>query len=394
VNIDRRVFISTTGAGVASAAAARVLGRPAEPDCSVMPTKGEKGAKGLPNNAKVAGGKYRPPHRMGMGGVALGNGFAPISDAQALATMQAAWDAGVRYFDTSPFYGFGLSEHRMGDFLHAQKPDDYVISTKVGRVFKAAKEPPNSPIWKSPAPFSYRFDYTAEGTRRSIEDSLMRLGAAQIDIVFIHDLSPDTPDLGRPWTEAFDEAAKGAMPELTKMREEGVIKAWGFGVNRPDAVLRAIEIADPDICLLATQYSLIDHQEALDKTFPALEKKGVSVVVGAPLNAGFLGGRDRYHYSGTFPPGVKEKRRRLMEICETHGVDLRTAALQFAAAPAVVSSVIPGARCPDQVRANVESMSVKIPAAFWNELREKGLLARNAPVPGETQGGGATGQGG
>lgn len=379
--IDRRTFLSTTAVGTTMLATSRLFAQPGQPVGAVMPTKGTVRNRQLPTNAAHQGGKYRPLYRFGLGGVAIGNGFAPISDEQAHATMAAAWDAGVRFFDTSPFYGFGLSEYRMGRFLHNHKPDDYVISTKIGRVFKAVKEAPSSPIWKSPAPFSYMYDYTAAGTRRSIEDSLMRLGLSRIDIVFIHDLSPDTGDFGRPWTDVFEEAANGAMPELTKMRDEGIIKAWGFGVNRPEPALRAIEAGDPDIFLLATQYSLIDHQEALEKTFPALEAKGVSVVVGAPLNAGFLGGRDRYHYGGTFPAGVKEKRERLSAAAERYGVDLRTAALQFAAAPAVVSAIIPGARSPEQVRANAESMKVAIPGEFWAALKKDGLIAGNAPTP-------------
>lgn len=381
--IDRRTFLSTTAVGTTMLATSHLLGQPGggQPVGAVMPTKGTIGNKPLPTNAPNPGGKYRPPYRLGLGGVAIGNGFAPVSDEQVEATMFGAWEAGVRYFDTSPFYGFGLSERRMGRFLHNRKPEEYVISTKVGRVFKAAKETPGDGLWKSPSPFSYTYDYTAAGARRSIEDSLQRLGISRIDIVFIHDLSPDTKDFGRPWTEMFEEAVKGAMPELTKMRNEGIIKAWGLGVNTPEPALKAIEAADPDIFLLATQYSLIDHQGALDKTFPALESKGVSVVVGAPLNAGFLAGRDRYHYEGTFPPGVKEKRERLSAVCAKHGVDLRTAALQFAAAPGVVSAVIPGARSPEQVRANAESMKVAIPEEFWATLKKDGLIAPNAPTP-------------
>lgn len=379
--IDRRTFLSTTAVAAAAVTASRALAQPIQPVGGVMPTKGKVTDKPLPTNPANSGGKYRPAHRLGLGGVAIGNGFAPCTDEQAHATMQAAWDGGSRFFDTSPFYGFGLSERRMGQFLHNHKPGEYVLSTKIGRVFKASKEPPAPSLWKEPSPFSYKYDYTAAGTRRSIEDSLQRLGVSQIDIVFIHDLSPDTNDFGRPWTEVYEEAAKGAMPELTRMRNEGMIKAWGFGINRPDAALRAIDTADFDICLLATQYSLIDHEEAMTKTFPALEKKGVSVVVGAPLNAGFLAGRDRYHYAGTFPPGVKEKRQKLNQICEQHGIDLRTAALQFAAAPSVVSAIIPGARSAEQVQANVQSMKVEIPQEFWAELKKQGLIAESAATP-------------
>lgn len=381
MTLDRRTFISAAATTLVSAKLfAHQTGQSGQPVGGVLPTKGPMTEKPLPTN-EPRSGKYRPGTRLGLGGVAIGNGFAPITDAQSDATMQTAWDAGVRFFDTSPFYGFGLSERRMGRFLHNRKPEEYVLATKIGRVFRATKPIADAGLWKSPSPFAYTYDYTAAGTRRSVEDSLQRLGVSRIDIVFIHDLSPDTGDFGRPWTEVFEEAAKGAMPELTKMREEGLIKAWGFGVNRPDPALRAIEIADPDIFLLATQYSLIDHQEALDKTFPALEKKGVSVVVGAPLNAGFLAGRDRYHYGGNFPAGVKEKRQKITAVCDKHGVDLRTVALQFTTAHPVVSATIPGARSPEQVAANASSMKVDIPSALWSDLKQEGLIAGNAPTP-------------
>ncbi len=380
---SRREFLGAATLGAAAMAVPRHLSAQTEKNAdpaagAVMPTKGNQVNKPLPVNP-VRPGRYTLPFRVGLGGVALGNGFAPTTDVEAEGAMQTAWDAGVRYFDTSPFYGYGLSERRMGRFLHNHSPDDYVLSTKVGRIFKAtSKELPPS-LWKSPSPFSFEYDYTAEGTRRSIEDSLQRLGVSRIDIVFIHDLAPD--NFGDKWTEHFAIAAKGAMPELTRMREEGIIKAWGFGVNRPEPALKAIEIADPDIFLLACQYSLLDHEEALEKTFPALEKKGASVVVGAPILAGFLAGRDRYLYDGKIPPGAVEKRRQIIEVCDQFGVDLRTASLQFAAGPKVVASVIPGARSPAQVQANCQSFQVEIPSDFWATLKQKGLISQNAPIP-------------
>ena len=379
--LSRRNFISSAAAGTTFLAASNLFA--ADGPGGLMATKGKIADEPLPTNSPDAKGKYRPPYRAGLGGVAIGNGFAPTTDEESQAALEAAWAAGVRYFDTSPFYGFGLSERRFGRFLHNHQPDDYVLSTKVGRVFTATKKPLKPSLWKSPAPFEYKYDYTAAGTRRSIEDSLQRLGVSQIDVVFIHDLSPDNAEMGEKWTEYFDVAAKGAMPELTRMREEGLIKGWGFGVNRPEPALRAIEVADPDLFLLATQYSLIDHEEAVTKTLPALEKKGVSVVVGAPLMAGYLAGRERYLYGGTIPEWAPAKRAKLSAAAEKHGIDLRTASLQFAAAPKVVSAVIPGARTPAQAAANAESMKVEIPAEFWESLRRDGLIAKEAAVPGE-----------
>ncbi|SHN33329.1 D-threo-aldose 1-dehydrogenase [Cyclobacterium lianum] len=322
------------------------------------------------------------PANYGLGGVAIGNGFRPTTDEQAQLAMEGAWEAGVRFFDTSPWYGLGLSERRFGRFLHNQRREDYVLATKVGRLLKPAKKAPGNNSWKNASPFDYEYDYSASGVRRSIEDSLQRLGINSIDIVFIHDLSPDNGDMKDNWKDYFEVAAKGAMPELTKMKEEGLIKGWGLGVNRIDPILETLKVADPDVCLSATQYSLMYHEDALDRLFPACEEKGVDIVVGAPLNAGFLAGIDRYNYWGEMPEGFKEKRRQMKEIAGHHGIDLIAAALQFSAAPDVVSAVIPGTRYPDQAKANVEAMKVKIPEGFWEELVEKKLISEKAPWPG------------
>ncbi|MCD9028376.1 aldo/keto reductase [Luteimonas sp. BDR2-5] len=379
----RRRFLSAAAAGSAALAAAPLLAQVAAPG-SVLPTRGDAAARTLPVNPPQTGGRFRPPTRLGLGGVAIGNGFAAATDAQSQQTLQAALDAGVRYFDTSPWYGLGLSERRFGHALHNVLVDDYVLSTKVGRLLTATDTVPET-MWQQPSPFDYRYDYSAEGTRRSIEDSLQRLGVSRIDVVFIHDLSPDNEqDLGMPWAERFAQAARGAMPELTRMREEGLIRAWGFGVNSPEPALRAVEEADPDIFLLACQYSLLDHDEALHRTFPRIAAHGASVVVGAPLLAGYLAGRDRYLYDGSVPDWAPARRARVQAVADRHGIDLRTAALQFAAAPAVVSAVIPGARTAAQVQANVASMSVAIPADFWAELRHERLIAEDAPLPAAT----------
>ncbi|MCC4601810.1 aldo/keto reductase [Xanthomonas melonis] len=379
----RRQFLSAAAAGTAALAAAPLLAQAASASTpgSVMPTRGKTTAAALPINPPRSGGRYRPSGRLGFGGVAVGNGFAPTSDAQSEQTLAAVWETGVRHFDTSPWYGLGLSERRIGRHLHNHRADDYVLSTKVGRLLTATRKPPKT-TWVQPSPFDYRYDYSAAGVRRSIEDSLQRLGVSQIDIVYIHDLSPENEkDLGMPWEQRFAEAAKGAMPELTRMRKEGLIKAWGFGVNRPEPALRAIEEADPDIFLLACQYSLLDHAQALHDTLPKIARHGASVVVGAPLLAGYLAGRERYLYDGTVPAWAPAKRQKAMAVCDRHGVDLRTVALQFAAAPQVVASVIPGARTAGQAQANAASMRVAIPAAVWEELKREKVIEADAPVP-------------
>lgn len=373
MTLARREFLAAT------AATTFALKAMAKDEGAVMATRGTVSAKPLPTNAK--GGRYVPESRLGLGGVAIGNGFAVSTEPQCFATLEAAWKTGVRYFDTSPFYGFGLSERRFGAFLHTRKADEYVLSTKVGRVFKAAKAPSKPGLWVEPSSFEYTYDYTADGVKRSIEDSLQRLGVSKIDIVYVHDLSPDNEDFKGKWLEHFEVARKGAFPALTKLREEGVIKAWGLGVNRAEPAIKALDVADPDIFLLATQYSLLDHEQALHTTFPILEKKKVRAVIGAPLNAGYLAGRERFNYTGTIPKEAPKRRDRMSAIALEHGIDLRTAALQFCNAHPQVAAVIPGARMPEQAEANAKSLSVTIPKAFWDALKSEALIARDAPVP-------------
>jgi D-threo-aldose 1-dehydrogenase len=380
VMATRRTFLSAAAMGAAAAAFTPLFARGQSASGAAAAGAGASGGRPLPTNAPSTGGHYRPPHRVGMGGVPIGNGFKPTTDAQAQGALEAAWAAGVRYYDTSPWYGLGLSERRFGHFLHNQKRDDYVLSTKIGRILKASEALPRT-MWKDPSPFSYEYDYTAAGVRRSVEDSLQRLGISRIDVVFIHDLSPDNLDMGDEWGRYFDIAVKGAMPELTRMREEGLIKAWGFGVNRIEPCLRALDEGDPDTFLSATQYSLMYHEDALNRLFPACDKRGVSVVVGAPLNAGFLAGRDRYDYRGQMPVGAMAKRERLRTIAAQYGTNLRTAALHFCSAPPTVSVVIPGARDAQQARENAASMQTRIPPEFWTTLKREGLIAENAPVP-------------
>lgn len=351
---------------------------------AVLPTRGVIHGSALPVNLKADGMRYRTPFRFGMGGTQIGNIFAPIDDDQAQAVLSQAWEAGVRYFDTSPFYGYGLSEHRLGQFLRRKARADYLVSTKVGRVFKASPSVKvDESLWTQPLPFRYEYDYTAAGARRSVEDSLQRLGLAKIDIVYIHDLGPDNTELPGSWKKQYEIARKGAMVELAKMRDEGLIGAWGFGLNTPDAALLTAQsnAPTPDIVLLACQYSIIDHAYAVEKTFPALARKGTSVVVGTPLNDGFLGGRNRYNFSTQLPTGVLDKRAKLLTLCDRFDIDIRTAALQFAAAPKIVSAIIPGARTAAQVKANTQSMNVKIPSEFWETLKRESFISANAEVP-------------
>lgn len=367
---SRREFLSTA----ALAAAASTFSRTTR---AQQPAPLVGGA--LPMNESDNSAHYRPPYRFGLGGVAIGTGFAPVSGEQSDAVMRAAWQAGTRYFDTSPWYGLGLSERRMAHFLADQHRDDYVISTKVGRLLTPTADVPET-MWQAPSPFDFHIDYTADGTRRSIEESLQRMGLSRIDIVFIHDLSPDY--FGDEWTEHFETAAKGAIPALTEMREEGTIRAWGFGVNRVEPCLRALEAGDPDLFLLATQYSIVDHQTPLKELFPKCEQRGVSIVVGAPYNSGYLAGKNRYNYKPGVPEAIRKKGDRIEAIARQHGTDLRTAALQFCNAPDVVCSVIPGASSGRQVIENALSMAMETPSDFWQALRKENLISADAPTPG------------
>jgi D-threo-aldose 1-dehydrogenase len=330
-------------------------------------------------------GHYKPPFRFGIGGVPLGNEFAVVTDKDAYATIEAAWNAGVRYYDMAPWYGLGLAERRYGNFLHNKTRSEYVLSSKVGKLLKASKTAKNKEYFPfSPSPNDVVYDYTASGVRRSIEDSLQRLGIDSLDIAFVHDISSDNKNLPTPWQEQFEIARKGAFPELTRMREEGLIKGWGIGVNTPEPIMRLLEVADPDVCLLASQYSLIDHKNALDQVFPAARAKNVTFVVGSSLNAGFISGSPRYNYgkeSYKIPPAFLEKRKRLREVAGNHGVDLRTAALQFSATPDVAAALVVGASSEQQILADYTSMQTKIPAGFWAELKAQNLIEQNAPVP-------------
>jgi D-threo-aldose 1-dehydrogenase len=368
---SRRLFITNASLATAALATSQLP--------SLARDNGNINEQTISTNAK---GFYLPS-KIGTGGVPLGNGHHVNTDDQIQQTLTAEWEAGVRLYDTSPLYGFGLSERRLGHFLFNKERKDFVLSTKVGRVFESDRNYKRDPasLWHGNLNFKYRFDYTASGVRRSIEDSLQRLGLSSIDLVFVHDLSPDTPELGAKWLDYFNIAAKGAFPELTKMREEGIIKGWGMGVNTPEPIMKALEVSDPNIMLVATQYSLVDHENAVRKLFPAMQKKGVQAIIGAPLNAGFLAGKNRFNYGPAISAEMLAKRESIQRIVQKYNVSLRTVALQFSATHPVVYAIIPGASTPEQAIQNVVSMTQRIPDALWKELKDQRLIENNAPVP-------------
>ncbi|MEP9368543.1 aldo/keto reductase [Xanthobacter sp. VNH20] len=360
----------------------RCLRANAQAPCSAAAQSRTTGAHPMTNRAKQI---FKPEFKFGLGGVPLGNEFDKHTDKEAEGTLEAAWAVGVRYYDVAPWYGFGLSERRFGHFLHTKSRDDYLLSSKVGKLFKASKNNRHAEIFPlSDSPNDLVIDYTADGVRRSIEDSLQRLGVSHLDIAFVHDLSPDFAYFPNGWEEQYEIARKGAFPALSKLREEGVIRAWGVGVNTPYAILKVIEDADPDVCLCARQYSLIDHANALNQVFPAVREKNVSLVIGSSLNAGFISGSPRYNYGKEnfkIPRDVIEKREKLRAVAARHGVDLRTAALQFSAAASEAVALVVGARSDQQILEDYNSMQAKIPVEFWAELRQEKLIEANAPLP-------------
>ncbi len=328
---------------------------------------------------------FQPAFKFGLGGVPLGNEFGQHTDEDAQETLERAWALGVRYFDVAPWYGFGLAERRFGHFLHTRPRDEYVLSSKVGKLFKASPKNMRAQAFPfSDSPNNLVIDYTADGVRRSIEDSLQRMGVSHLDVVFVHDLAPDFAFFPNGWQEQYEIARQGAFPALSKMRDEGLIRGWGVGVNTPDAILKVIADADPDVCLCARQYSLIDHAEMLERVAPAVRAAKVSLVIGSSLNAGFLSGSPRYDYGQDnhhIPRRAIDKRQRLQAVADRHGVDLRTAALQFSAAAPEAVALVVGAGSALQIQQDWNSMHAKIPGAFWQELRSEALIEPAAPTP-------------
>lgn len=366
---DRRTFLTAATGAAMLAVGAR--GAVAAPNTPTAP---------LPINEKSS--RYRPSGRFGIGGTQVGSNHVPTPADQAAGIMQAAWDEGVRYFDTSPWYGLGLSERRFGVFFDGKPRDEFIISTKIGRVLVPDAKVGGTKVgnWMLTPPMRHEYDYSADGVKRSVEQSLQRMGMDRLDIVFVHDLSPDNKDMGEKWTEHFEKAKTGAFVELTKMRDAGVIKAWGLGVNTLPPALKAFEVADPDIILSATQYSLVKHADALNQLIPVAAKRNASIVVGAPLNDGFLAGGERFNYAA-IPPEMRTKRARVAALAQEHGTNLRTAALHFAMANPTVSAIIPGARSATQVAQNAASIRAKVPVEFWAALKREKLIEDKAPVP-------------
>ncbi|NGZ87055.1 aldo/keto reductase [Duganella aceris] len=328
-----------------------------------------------------------PAVPLGFGTAPLGNMFRNIPEEEAAATVDAAWKLGTRYFDTAPFYGAGLSEIRLGQILGKYPRSEYVLSTKVGRLILDETEDPaardlgeKGGLFEFGRPNKIANDYTADATLRSVEDSLKRLKTDRLDIVWVHDIAQDF--YGDEWLIHFEEARTGAFRALTRLREEGVIKGWGLGVNRVEPCELTLELdeAQPDGFLLAGRYTLLDHEKALQRLMPAAAARKVEIVVGGPYSSGVLAGGTHFEYQPASPE-ILAKVARIRALAERHGVPVKAAALQFALANPAVASVIPGASRPERVKEDHAALTATIPPDFWKDLRQQGLVAAAAPLP-------------
>ncbi|MCT9093718.1 aldo/keto reductase [Streptomyces sp. ASQP_92] len=298
---------------------------------------------------------------LSLGGAALGNLFSPLSDATAWGAVDAAWDAGIRSFDTAPHYGLGLSERRMGRALRERPRDAYTLSTKVGRILEPRDGGGGDDLaagFAVPATHRRRWDFSADGVRRSIESSLERLGLDRVDIVYLHD-----PD------DHAEQALREAYPALERLRSEGVVRAIGAGMNRTALLTRFLRETDVDAVLCAGRYSLLD-QEAADELLPEAAARGRSVVVGGVFNSGLLADPRpgaTYDYAAA-PPELVERALRIKAVCAAHGVPLRAAALAFPLRHPAVAGVLVGARSPAEVIDAAAQFETSIPDALWEEL--------------------------
>lgn len=323
---------------------------------------------------------------LGLGSAPLGGFRGPIPEDDALDTVQAAYDAGVKYFDTSPYYGYGRSEHRFGQVLRQIDRENFILSTKVGRVLNPL--PPGAPRPEDHRDgglsFTATYDYSYDGTMRSIEDSYQRLGLPSIDIVFIHDIDLYTHKDPNLVDQYFGAAMEGAYVALDELRSAGVIRAIGGGLNDAESCARFQRAGDFDCMMLAGRYTLLD-QRALNDMLPLCAEQGVGVLIAGPFNSGILAtgpvAGAKYDYSDA-SESILDKARNINSVCQRHDVALQAAALQFPLGHPCVSAVVPGAIKPTEVDANVAHMAASIPADLWAELKHEGLVVEAAPIPG------------
>jgi len=322
---------------------------------------------------------------LGFGGSTIGNidRHRIIPEEDALSAIAAGWDAGIRYFDTAPFYGAGLGEHRMGYALRRHPRESYTLSTKIGVLLR-----PQTPATEDGGGFAHRlpfdvvYDYSYDATLRSIEFSMQRLGLHRFDIALVHDIDVYTHGI-EGQKQRFREAMDGAYPALEELKRAGIVRAIGVGVTSWEVCEACARTADFDCFMLAGRYTLLE-QRPLASFFPLCESRNIAVIVAAPFNSGILayGAVEGAHYNyKPAPPEILERTRRIEAVCRRHGVTLAAAALQFPLAHPLVAAVLPGPRNPAQIRKSVALMEERIPPGFWHALRDEGLIDPRAPIP-------------
>lgn len=311
----------------------------------------------------------------GLGGAPLGGNFVDLSRLEAADLIQAAKDAGISYFDTAPWYGFGRSQRVMGDLIRGS---DYTLSDKVGRLLKpGAVDNPAEFGMVDPLPFNVVYDYSYDGIMRAFEDNLHRLGLDRIDILLAHDIGEMTH--GSDNAQHFADLKEGGHRAMDELRRSGHVKAIGLGVNENQVCRDALGIGDWDVFLLAGRYTLLE-QTPLDDLFPACREAGTSIICGGPFNSGVLVGRESWNYAKA-PDEVMTKVKKLADVADFHSVPLAAAALQFPLANDLITSVIPGPRNKAEFEQNLAWFQAQIPGEFWSDLQGKGLLDERAPVP-------------
>ncbi|ANL31639.1 aldo/keto reductase protein (plasmid) [Rhizobium phaseoli] len=321
---------------------------------------------------------------LGFGTAPLGNLYRAISDEEATAVLDAAWQYGIRYFDTAPLYGLGLAERRVGRFLARKKREDCVVSTKVGRIMKVCRPDERTGIGKFFDTPSRReiFDYSYDGVMRSLEASFERTGLDSFDILFVHDLDVFNHGTPEACAHYFEQFMTGGYHALISLRDQGVVKAIGGGINEWEMCQTLAERGDFDLFLLAGRYTLLE-QDALESFLPMCEARNIGIVLGGPYNSGILATGPifgaQYNYSDA-PPGILDKVRRIEQVCREHNVALADAALNFPLYHPAVVSVIPGGQSVDQVTSNQRARNTAIPRELWEELKALGLIRVDAPV--------------
>lgn len=324
---------------------------------------------------RIAGTTLDLPE-LGFGTASVGNLYRAIDDAAARETLDAAFDAGLRYADTAPYYGFGLAETRLGAAIAWR---DAIVSTKVGRLLHplAGTPSPERHGFHHALPFEPEYDYSREGVLRSHEASLARLGRDRVELLFVHDIGSLTH--GDAHAERMAQLLGGGFAALEGLREQGAVDAIGIGVNEIAVCLELMDRVHLDVILLAGRYTLLE-QGALDVLLPRCLEEGTSVIVGGPYNSGILAGGTAYDYAPA-PPEIVERARRIAAVCARHQVAVGAAALQFVLAHPAVASVIPGLGNPEEVRQAVERYHAPLPPALWEELKAERLLRPDAPTP-------------